>query len=229
MRKPKPIQDPAGELESIIGVISDPTALAKVAARFGNGPSLYFYRKLLSARRNAGNVDSFMSDPNNLELGYALLGLWGMDTRGAIGAAVGQVHAELVALDAALTKGNNGEIIQILETVYDGLHLMQGKNKLISNAKLLHFLFPDHLMPMDGENTLTFFYGKNTSESKVRYLEITQFLFRLRSEMLQRQINWVKCMDGGWNSNFPKMFDNAVFSLVRKEEEEAKEKRNKDG
>jgi hypothetical protein len=87
---------------------------------------------------------------------------------------------------------------------------MKGASKLISSAKLLHFCFPDHMMPIDGLNTLMFCYG-NTTESKQKYLHIVQFLLDVHRAVDQRQINWAARLDGGWNSSIPKIIDNAII------------------
>jgi hypothetical protein len=221
MKKANQIRDVADRINELAGMISDSAALKNFTAAMSSGPSLYFYRKLLTRRVAAGNVDSFVADPYNLELAYAVLGLWGMDTRRArmkdfasFAAGVTRVREQLKVLEVALTQEKDTEkILPHLSAVYETLDIMRGKNKLIGNAKLLHLLFPDDLMPADGENTLLYLYASK-SESNSRYLELTRFLFRLRPEIVRRQIAWDKCKDDGWNSTFPKIIDNTIFFLM---------------
>jgi hypothetical protein len=179
-----------------------------------------FLRKLLELRDAAASVEAFVTSPHNLELTYALLGLWSMEShRGrlkefpAFCDAVQLVCQEVVTLETALIKGDETEIAQNLGTVYEGLHVMEGKNRLIASAKLLHFFFPDYFIPMDGEHTLVFFYGENASESKERLVEMTSFLFLVRRTVSERRIDWQKCRDKRWNANFPKIVDNVIFLL----------------
>jgi hypothetical protein len=136
--------------------------------------------------------------------------------------AIGKVHTDFLALETALTRGSDTvETTLCLGSVYDALNMMKGDSKLISNAKLLHFCFPNHLTPMDGLNTLMFLYG-NTSESKWKYLDITQFANDVRKAVEQRQISWTERLDDGWNSSIPKIVDNAI--IIHMSEKRKKEK-----
>lgn len=98
--------------------------------------------------------------------------------------------------------------MNIIPNIYNDLHLMQTDAKFISNSKVLHFLFPNMCLPMDGENTLTFFYGKgNTEGSLNKYLEINQFFH----EILSQPLNFNQYLDNGWNTNIPKLIDNSII------------------
>jgi hypothetical protein len=200
------------KIDDVVSVISNATVVATFTDRLGSDPALHFYRMLLESRRLVDSLDKFLSDQHNLELCYGLPGLRGMDTRaahmpdfGLFSKGIGQVRTELLGLEAVLTQGNDtAETTRCLGSVYDGVNVMKGESMLISNAKLLHFCLPDHLIPMDGLNTLMFLYG-NTSESKHKYLQITQFSSDVRSAVERRQINWAERLDDGWNSSIPKI------------------------
>jgi len=203
----------------VADVISNAAAVASFTVQNGSGPSLYFYKKLLDSRRCAGSIETFLNDQNNAELCYCVLGLWGMDTRAArlkdcssFVRAIEEARPELVALENTLNQGKDVEQ-EHLGAVYDSLHLMQTGSKLVSNSKFLHFLLPDHLMPMDGMNTLMFLYG-NTSESKKKYREVIQFSSHVRSALSPLNITWTERLDDGWNSNIPKIIDNAIMFVM---------------
>ena len=51
--------------------------------RYRKGPSLYFYKRLLTLRRGCPRIGSFLSNNYHLEILYALLVSWDMDSRGA--------------------------------------------------------------------------------------------------------------------------------------------------
>jgi hypothetical protein len=68
-------------------------------------------------------------------------------------------------------------------------------------------------MPMDGMNTLMFLDG-NTSESKKKYREVIQFSSNVRSALGQHNIAWTERLDDGWNSNIPKIIDNAIMFVM---------------
>ena len=88
---------------------------------------------------------------------------------------------------------------------------MKTGGKLVSNSKLLHFLFPSLLMPMDRANTLSDFY-RNAGESINKYIEITKFCF----EITNMPENWENYLGNGWNTTVPKMMDNAIILLMEK-------------
>jgi len=88
---------------------------------------------------------------------------------------------------------------------------MHTSARFVSNSKVLHFLFPDFFIPIDG-NTLNFFYG-NTGESVNKYLEILEFSMQLIKDIdiecdLLRGLN-------GWYTTRPKIIDNAVNLATR--------------
>ena len=97
-------------------------------------------------------------------------------------------------------------LIGLLTETYNKLHVMQTEAKLVSNSKLLHFLFPKMLMPMDGKHTLKYLYGNN-SESVKKYIEIIELSF----EIMNRPENWENYLGGNWNTTIPKMIDNAII------------------
>jgi hypothetical protein len=207
------------KIDLVANVISNAAVVATFTVQNGSGPSLYFYKKLLDSRRRAGGIETFLDDQNNVELCYCVLGLWGMDTRAArlkdcssFIRAIEEARPELVALESTLNQGKDVEQ-EDLGAVYDSLHLMQTGSKLVSNSKFLHFLLPDYLMPMDGMNTLMFLYG-NTSESKKKYQEVIQFSSNVRSAIGQRNIAWAERLDDSWNSNIPKIIDNAIMFVM---------------
>ena len=106
---------------------------------------------------------------------------------------------------------NSVRLISTLRNTYENLSLMKTGGKLVSNSKLLHFLFPKLFMPMDGMNTLSYFYG-NTGESLNKYIEI----IKLSYEIISRPENWENYLDNNWNTTVPKMIDNAIILLVGK-------------
>ena len=98
-------------------------------------------------------------------------------------------------------------MLNVVSDVYDRLHVMKTGGKLVSNSKLLHFIFPHLLMPMDRSNTLVYFY-KYTNESKKQYLDILRWSYSMAKDS---SIEWGKRLDDQWSSTIPKILDNAVI------------------
>jgi hypothetical protein len=98
----------------------------------------------------------------------------------------------------------------IIENAYKRLDLMSTNGKLVSNSKLLHFLFPKLCMPMDTTYTLKYLYGSN-GESPKRFTEINKFVFNTKNRI--HNIN--QYLDDNWNTTSTKIIDNAIMLLVR--------------
>jgi hypothetical protein len=219
-----PIQEPEKKVKTITEIISDDQTVKSFTDRFGGGPTLYFYRKLLNARHHARDIRDFLNDRSNLELCYCVLGLWGMNTRrarlkdfDAFCRAVDKARDDLIVLESAFAQGNE-ERRKALDKAYEALDIMETNCKLIANAKLGHFFFPQWLMPADGENTQRFLYGEDkrgnarVSDSKKRYGEINDFSFGIRSTLGETRLT--ELLDDGWNTTIPKVIDNAILYAV---------------
>ena len=219
-----PIQELEKKVKTIAEIVSDDQTVKSFTDRFGGGPTLYFYRKLLNARQHATDIRTFLNDRSNLELCYSVLGLWGMNTRRArlqdfeaFCNAIDKARDDLIALESAFAQGN-GARRKALDEAYEAIDVMETNCKLIANAKLGHFFFPEWLMPADGENTQRFLYGEDkhgnarVSDSKKRYLEISDFAFGIRSALDQKRL--AELLDDGWNTTIPKVIDNAIFYAV---------------
>ncbi len=219
-----PIQELEKKVKAIAEIISDDPTVRTFTDRLGGGPTLYFYRKLLNARRRARDIKDFVNDHCNLELCYCVLGLWGMNTRRArlksfeaFCQSIDKARDNLIVVESAFEQGND-QRGQALDSAYEALDVMETNCKLIANTKLGHSFFPQWLMPADGENTQRFLYGEDkqgkakVSDSKKRYREINDFSFSVRSILDEARL--AELLDEGWNATIPKVIDNAIFYAV---------------
>jgi hypothetical protein len=211
------IKDKLTKISRIVDTIN--SRISEINRRYRAGPDLYFYRKLVQLRREAREITSFVNSTYNLEMLYATLVSWDMNSRAAkmkyfdeFVLNLKSCEEEFKILDS-INRAPRFQSMpyQVLRQTYEKLHLMKTDSKLVSNSKLLHFLFPHILMPMDRQNTLVYFYG-NTSESIHKYLELIGMSF----EILAQQHNWNQYLDDKWNQTAPKLIDNAVILLVGK-------------
>jgi hypothetical protein len=191
---------------------------SEINERYRKGPSLYFYRKVMSLRTVSEDIEHFLADDYNTEILYATLVAWDMNSRGAKMKYYDEFKKSIVDCLEHLRElqsfQNNRdwtseEMIPHLMRAYQNMHLMRSQKKLVSNSKCFHFLFPNMLMPADGTNTLTYFYG-TTNESVYRYIELT----KLSHEIMNMPEQWEQYLDDEWNTTVPKMIDNAII-LIR--------------
>jgi hypothetical protein len=191
--------------------------IAEINFRYRIGPDLYFYKKTIELRKKTQNIENFLDDDYNIEILYATLVSWDMNSRGAkmkyfddFRSNIQSCSSELKQIES-IEKSNNIDINRLslaLSSTYNKLELMKTDSKMVSNSKLLHFLFPNLCMPMDRNNTLTYFYG-NTGESENKYLEIFKFSY----ELTKSNPNFMSLLDNNWNTSIPKMIDNAIILI----------------
>lgn len=204
------------KIDQIVSTIT--TRVSEINDRYRKGPSLYFYNRVFGLRRNCRSVQSFLSNDYNVEILYATLVSWDMNSRGAKMKYFDDFKKNILSCLHLFNNMdeyeknrnyNTPNLISILKDVYENLHIMRTSAKLVSNSKILHFLFPNLCTPMDRRNTLTFFYG-NTGESKNKYVEMVRLSFEIMT--LDRDFN--QYVDDGWNKTITKMIDNAIILLV---------------
>lgn len=186
--------------------------------KYREGPDLYFYRKTIALRRRE-SLDELFDDESDryLELIYATLVSWDMNTRGAkmkyfdkfklniLKNRKNLMHLSSHILDK-LSDKQFEEAKRVCGKIYSNMHVMISSGRLVSNSKTMHFILPDLVMPMDGQNTLNFFFG-NAGESKRRFLTILE-----RSYHIAKSIDLRQFLDEKWNLSISKVIDNAIIS-----------------
>ena len=214
--KRETIPDRTNKINAIVNTIT--TRIVDINSQYRYGPSLYFYRRTLMQRRKYPNVIDFLSYNYNLELLYAVLVSWDMNSRGArmkyfddFKNSIISCRPKLEAIESKLESfelKQENEMLELLKNAYLILNLMETASRLVSNSKCLHFLFPSLCMPMDRTNTLQFLYN-NTNDSTNKYLGAIRFQF----EIMRQSIQFEKYLDDRWNQNIPKLIDNAIILL----------------
>jgi len=181
------------------------------------GPSIYFYEKIYSIRKNTENITLFLENDKNIEYLYSTLLAWDMNSRGAKMRYFTDFRQSIIDnkkyflnienISTNLLNIQFSKINDSLKKIYNNLNIMYTNSKLVSTSKLLHFLFPELIMPMDRTNTLQYFYN-NTGESFTRFWEIFEFSYYFAKE----NIEWTKIINTGkWNTTIPKIIDNAII------------------
>lgn len=186
---------------------------------YRKGPDLYFYRKTMELRRKKSLDELFNESDRYLELIYATLVAWDMNSRGAKMKYFDEFKANILKNKErfkrlssyklnTISGGPFGEAKMLCGEIYDSMHLMYSGGRLVSNSKAMHFILPDLIMPMDRQNTLRFFFG-DTSESKNKFLTILAY-----SHEIAKAIDLSQFLDDEWNLSIPKIIDNAIISRV---------------
>ena len=198
-----------------------------------NGPSAYFYRKIINKIRK-NDYEKLFSDDYFIELLYATLACWGMhrmdgNTRmkefNEFKEAILENKSSFIKLSRKkLREVNIDEIKGDLLKIFRNLHVMARENspKLVANSKIMHFLLPDLIPPIDKGNVIFFFYGRYNKDKKnkkyipnIKNKEEEVFINVLKE--FQNIANELDLKDEDlknkdkWNTSIPKLIDNAII------------------
>jgi hypothetical protein len=142
---------------------------------YRSGHDLAFYRKLITMHRRVDNLEDLIKDNIFLETMYATLEKWNMNQRRARLANFHDFKKFIISLKNSLVDlynyklsnnldSDNSNIINKLEKIFCNIIVMESKRR-IGVSKILHFLLPDLIMPIDGKYSLASFFGFNKFSS----------------------------------------------------------------
>jgi hypothetical protein len=201
-------------IEELRGIIV--REISRINDIYRRGPSLYFYRRIIQLRREHPRVSDFIASDYCIEIAYATLVSWDMNSRGAKMKdfelfranlrANRRVFEELEELSRGFSYQNARDVLECLSRVYDSTELMVSGGKLVACSKCLHFIFPSVCMPMDRRNTLMKIYG-HTNESKNKFMELVHLSYDVLAGIQERTLY----LDEEWNAFETKLVDNAIL------------------
>ncbi len=107
------------------------------------------------------------------------------------------------------------ECREIFEDLFSDLELVNGKSSVIAFSKVLHFMLPNLIVPINRKNTMRFFYGKKYSCFKSLENQYQTFwnLETVFSEFVKRN-KVSQYIDDTCNLNIPKILDNAIIGKL---------------
>jgi hypothetical protein len=144
--------------------------------RIFSGPSVYFYEEVVKLVRSAASLSELASSDRLAELAYAALTSWGMHRmgervatkltefstfRGAVRGLIEPAAALSKRRITDLSDGEAGIVTERLADLVERPGISASGSPLVANAKILHFLLPDLVPPIDRTYTGRFFYGLN--------------------------------------------------------------------
>jgi len=199
-----------------------------------SGPSDYFYGRIVSTIKDDPEYDTIFKD-DFIELLYATLASWGMHRMGPDnkGAKMNEFKPfkdcimsnkdKFMALKSfELNKIElNEKLKHEIEDLYRSLVLlMKSNSKLVATSKIMHFILPKLVAPMDRQYTMQFFDKKiptvKSSEDFQEEIELFHYIFA-EMHAICRSIDCNKFLDKEISPSVPKVIDNAIVGFVRKE------------
>ncbi|MBJ6799760.1 hypothetical protein [Geomonas propionica] len=195
--------------------------------------TLSLYQKIITKHREANDIKSLINDDDFIKLIHSTLRAWDMDQRGARMACVEDFSRSVRNYTENLAELYNyklyddifddlSEIKRMLKPVFLNLKVMESTRKIVGVSKVLHFLLPDLIMPIDGKFTLNgvFGYNKNSKDHDEEFKTFCEVLDRFY-EIKERLDLGPEDVDGEqWNQSVPKLIDNALIGFLVAESEE---------
>ena len=189
---------------------------------YPNDPMSCLYRKIVSYKFK----DKFSNE--FLGLLYIALKAWNMDSKldklkpfPIFAESIKKHQADFEKL--RLYKIENFDEIdpdeyeegEIFEDLFYDLEVVDSKMSIVTISKVLHYMLPDLIVPIDREFTMQFFYGKKNKCSSIMKEPFYIFweLETIFSEFVKRN-DVSQYIDNIWNMNIPKILDNAIIGKV---------------
>lgn len=177
------------------------------------------YRSVLSMRREQ-SLDDLLNNRLYLRKLRHTLIKWDMNKRGAKLKPFDQFESSVLSNKKEFLRLSNHnlgklddfeyeEVRDRVEELFYQLDIMVSQSKLVANSKLMHFILPNLITPVDRQHVLKFFYDRKQVQDK-KFLEI----FGLSHEIAKRG-DLKKYLDSQWNQSIPKIIDSAIIGYVR--------------
>jgi hypothetical protein len=199
-----------------------------------SGPSEYFYINKIISITKKENYDTVFTQ-EFIEYIYATLASWGMHRMGpenkgakmndfdSFKDCIMQNKNKIMKLkNFKINTIETDDVISDVNELYLSFWpLMKSNSKLVATSKVMHFLLPHLIPPMDREYTMDFFNKylptiKSIDDQKniENEIEIFEFAFR-KICFISKQVDCSVFVDSEFSPTIPKVIDNAIVSYVR--------------
>lgn len=188
----------------------------KGAAEFSEGASKHFYNKVLELQRE-NSLETNLSNEVFYEYLYAALVAWGLE-RGDqslipfsdFKAQIEEQSEKLLNLEKIEILELDGEdtrktVVETLSDIYQHLDLKKDtESRIVANSKLLHFLLPDLIPPMDNRYTSKLYsFGDGNRRN---FLKVFLLCWHIGREKK------TECQESSFKA--PKSIDNAIIGYI---------------
>jgi len=199
-----------------------------------NGKGFLYYKKIINLHKKHGDINKLLGNDIFFETLYETLKAWNMNQRGAKLKNLTDIKhsilnskrdiSELYDYELnTLRKSQLEKILNKLKKIFFNLQPMQSRTQIVGTSKVMHFLLPNLVMPIDRTYTLKFL-SPNSNSWKDINAEFDEFkkVFLTFYKLAKRfNLSIHDTNDQTWNASVPKIIDNAIIGI------QMKQKRNK--
>jgi hypothetical protein len=182
-------------------------------------PGQYLYNLITQYSNKTKFTEEF------IELTYTTLIAWNMNQRGAKLSDFKIFKNSILKHEQSIKSlenykieflDNTEQISPTIKQLFDNLQLVnEGKPKLVTFSKTMHYFLPHLLMPIDRSHTLKLFYRSFPDEYNKQY-EMYMEVFNEFWKLVQ-VYDFKSHLDNSWNRNIPKTIDNIIIAYVKTE------------
>jgi len=195
---------------------------------YRSGDDLSLYREIIDIHNNTKiEFSKKLCDELFVSKIHDTLLAWNMNQRGARLADKETIKNSISLIVGQLNDLNNyklepgfemnGNVENLLKTVFLNLKIMESKRRIVGVSKAMHFILPNLIMPIDSKYTMDSFYGYN------KYDNIPEREFKTFLNIFTRTITIVNRLNltqddvegEKWNTSVPKLIDNAIIGCSR--------------
>ena len=163
-----------------------------------------------------------------LELAYITLKAWGMNSQSATLVKYPDFKSKIRKVKKHFDKLKNERIEDFeknnyseeLGNIFLNLKLSETQSQLVTVSKLMHFILPHLIVPIDRKYTLNFFNKNNQNTFADIDKQFSVFInIEKAYSMFLKENELKKYKDRDWNQNIPKILDNLVIGYMLKQKE----------
>ena len=187
-----------------------------------------FYQKVIGFHKKYGDIKGLLRDEDFLKTIYETLKAWDMNQRGARLKSLPEIKKSILNLEDdiswlsnyeldSLKEAELEEVLNKLKKVFINLRPMKSRTQIVGTSKLMHFLLPNLVMPIDRKYTLSFLSPGHNYWKDIR-VEFDEFekVFIIFYRYAKKFSLTVDDTDNQtWNLSVPKIIDNAIIGVQK--------------
>jgi len=195
-----------------------------------DGKGFLYYKKIIVFHKKYGDINKLLGNDIFFEIMYETLKAWNMNQRGAKLKNLTDIKHSILNLKRdicelydyelnTLRESQLEKILNKLKKIFLNLQPMQSRTQIVGTSKLMHFLLPNLVMPIDRTYTLKFL-SPNSNSWKDINAEFDEFkkVFLTFYKLAKRfNLTTHDTNDQTWNASVPKIIDNAIIGIQMKQ------------
>jgi len=182
-------------------------------------PGLYLYKKLITQIRKK-EIERLLEDNKFIGLLYTTLWSWGMNIRGAkmknfksFNEEIKKNQENFVGLSLYqvidLTSEQLAKIEPKIKKLYSNLHIMDSNTNITANSKIMHFILPDLIFPIDSKiRNFIGYFGDDSQGFYDSFLMLFKITRQIHAKVNLKEFILANKLD----ISIPKSIDNIITS-----------------